>query len=160
MACAISCLVSAVFVIAMIYFYNSTERSPVVQHYKASLSTDLQERYARITEERKWISYQGYGLGLLLSLVVIFLFSKRKSSSSTSSSWNTSMICTVIAISFATNYFYYSLHPKSDWMLNHMHKPEEVRAWLQMYREMQYQYHMGFVFGIVAVGVLAFAFRC
>jgi hypothetical protein len=28
-----------------------------------------------------------------------------------------------------------------------------------MYREMQYNYHMGFVIGVVAVGVLAYAFR-
>jgi len=29
-----------------------------------------------------------------------------------------------------------------------------------MYREMQYNYHMGLVFGIIGVGILAFAFRC
>jgi len=29
-----------------------------------------------------------------------------------------------------------------------------------MYKEMQYNYHFGMVVGIVAVGVLAFAFRC
>jgi hypothetical protein len=29
-----------------------------------------------------------------------------------------------------------------------------------MYREMSYNYHMGFALGIVAVGALAFAFRC
>jgi hypothetical protein len=29
-----------------------------------------------------------------------------------------------------------------------------------MYREMQYNYHMGLVLGIIAVGILGFAFRC
>jgi uncharacterized membrane protein YkgB len=52
------------------------------------------------------------------------------------------------------------LYPKSDWMLNHMHNQQEVRAWLQMYRIMSYSYHMGLVLGILAVGILAFAFRC
>ena len=72
----------------------------------------------------------------------------------------TSLVCIVISTSFVTNYFYYSLSRKSDWMLNHMGTPEEVKAWLQMYKEMQYNYHMGLVLGIIAVGILAFAFRC
>jgi hypothetical protein len=45
-------------------------------------------------------------------------------------------------------------------MLNHMKSEELVKAWLQMYREMQINYHMGIVLGIIAVGILAFAFRC
>jgi hypothetical protein len=45
-------------------------------------------------------------------------------------------------------------------MLNHLNSPEENKAWLEMYCEMKYNYHLGFVFGIIAVGMLAFAFRC
>jgi hypothetical protein len=52
------------------------------------------------------------------------------------------------------------IHPKSDWMLDHLQKKEEIRDWLQMYKEMQYNYHIGITLGIIAVGFLAFAFRC
>jgi hypothetical protein len=52
------------------------------------------------------------------------------------------------------------LSPKSDWILNHMNTKEEIKAWLLMYREMQFNYHMGLVLGIIGVGILAFAFRC
>jgi hypothetical protein len=45
-------------------------------------------------------------------------------------------------------------------MLDHINSPEQTKAWLAMYREMQYNYHLGFVIGVIAVGVLAFAFRC
>jgi hypothetical protein len=45
-------------------------------------------------------------------------------------------------------------------MLNHIHSPEQTKAWLTMYREMQKYYHIGLVFGIIAVGLFAFAFRC
>jgi hypothetical protein len=41
-----------------------------------------------------------------------------------------------------------------------MDNQAEVKAWLQMYRGMQYNYHMGMALGIIAVGVLAYAFRC
>ena len=73
---------------------------------------------------------------------------------------NFAIVCTVMATCFLTNYFYYILSPKSDWMLNHMNSPEQVKAWLLMYREMQYNYHMGLVLGIIAVGIFTFAFRC
>lgn len=156
MACTVSCMISAIFVIGMIYFYNATDKSTVVKHYKSSLSSDLQKRYETITKERMSISYQGYVLGVLLSLGIIFYNLKVKVTKMNS----TSLVCTVLATAFITNYFYYMLHPKTDWMLNHMSNQEEVKAWLLMYREMQYNYHMGLVLGIIAIGILAFAFRC
>ena len=156
MACAISCMISAIFVIGMIYFYNLSDKSEIVKHYKSSLSSDLQKRYEAITLERKTISYQGYALGVILSLGVIFYNLKIKHSK-----MNTvALVCTVIATAFVTNYFYYMLSTKSDWMLNHMSNQQEVKSWLLMYREMQYNYHMGLVLGIIGVGVFAFAFRC
>ena len=156
MACSISCAISAIFVIGMIYFYNMTDKSVIVKHYKERLPKDLQIRYEKIARERMMISYRGYGLGVLLSLLIIFYNVKIKSQK-----MNTfSLVCTVMATCFLTNYFYYMLSPKSDWMLNHTNNQDQVKAWLQMYREMSFNYHAGLAFGIVAVGILAFAFRC
>ena len=156
MACTISCMISAVFLIGMIYFYNMTNKSEIVKAYKQHLPSDLQQRYEKISKERLAISYYGYGLGFLLSLFIIYYNIHMKGAK-----MNTfSLVCTVMATAFVTNYFYYTLHPKSDWMLNHTNSPEQVKAWLQMYREMSYNYHAGLVLGIVAVGIMAFAFRC
>jgi hypothetical protein len=155
MACAVSCMISVIFVIGMIYFYNLTDKSAIVKHYKSSLSSDLQKRYEKITNERANISYQGYALGVILSLGIIFYNLKIKTTKMNTSA----LVCTVLATTFATNYFYYMLSPKSDWMLDHLQNKEEVKAWLLMYREMQFNYHTGLVLGIIAVGFLAFAFR-
>ena len=147
MACTVSCMISAVFIIGMIYFYNRRDKS----HYKEKMSKDLQDRYDNIVKERMLISGQGYVAGVILSLLIIFYRGIKNPFS---------LVCTVMATCFLTNYFYYMLHPKSDWMLNHVGSQEEVQAWLQMYREMQYNYHTGLALGIIAVGVFAFAFRC
>jgi len=149
-------MVSAIFIIGMIYFYNMTDKSEIVKHYKSSLSSDLQKRYDKISKERLMISYQGYAFGIILSLGIIFYNLKIKGKKMS----NTSLVCTVIATAFVTNYFYYMIHPKSDWMLDHLQNKQEIKAWLQMYREMQYNYHMGITLGIIGVGVFAFAFRC
>jgi uncharacterized protein YacL len=149
-------MISAVFIIGMIYFYNRTDKSEIVKRYKETMPVELQKRYERISKERMMLSYYGYGLGLLFSLLIIFYNVKIKANK-----MNTfSLVCTVIATCFLTNYFYYILSPKSDWMLNHTTNQDQVKAWLVMYREMSYNYHAGLALGIIAVGIFAFAFRC
>jgi uncharacterized protein YacL len=133
-----------------------TNKSKIVKHYKEKLSSDLQKRYEIISKERMMISYKGYILGFIFSLFIIFYNLRIKGTKLN----NTSLVCIVIATCFLTNYFFYILSPKSDWMLNHMNNQEEIKSWLIMYREMQFNYHTGLVLGIIAVGILAFAFRC
>ena len=156
MCCSITCSIAAIFLLAMIYFDVSTLNSDVVKKYKESLPSDLQLVYDKIAKERLSISISGYLLGLVLSIIIIFYNTRVK----TNRLGAKSLVCIVVTTSFLTNYFYYTLSPKSDWMLNHLKTPEQNKAWLEMYRKMQYNYHLGFVFGIIAVGLLAFAFRC
>lgn len=156
MVCAVSCMISTVFLIGMIYFYNMTDKSEIVKHYKSTLTSDLRNRYEKISEERKWISYYGYGLGLVFSLFVIYYSLKIKKERLN----NTSLVCIVVATSFITNALFYMVYPKSDWMLEHISNKDQVKAWLQMYKSMSFYYHIGLILGIVAVGIFAFAFRC
>jgi hypothetical protein len=153
--CTISCSISAVFLIGMIYMNYSIVSSQIILKYKAQLPDNLQQIYDEITHERLTISYQGYVLGFILSLVIISanVYSDHKMLSTTS------MVCLTLAVSFLTNYFYYILAPKKNWMLNYIKTPEQTQAWLEMYRGMQVYYHTGLVLGLVAVGVFAHAFR-
>ena len=156
MVWSISCAIPAIFVIGMIYFYNATGKSEIVKNYKAKMSKENQAAYENIVKERLSISYQGYALGFLISLIIILYnmsFKSRK--------LNTlPIICIIIATSVLTNYFYYILAPKKNWMLNYIKTPEQTKAWLKMYRGMQVYYHTGLVLGIIAVGIFAHAFRC
>jgi uncharacterized protein YacL len=156
MPCSGTCLLATALIIAMIYFQNATTKSKIVQEYKKQLPSNLQNLYEKLSAERLRINYYGYTLGLVLSLIIIIYNYNSKRNKLT----NTSLVCLVIVVSFFTNYFYYILSPKSTYMLDHINSPEQTKAWLAMYREMQYNYHMGFVIGVVAVGVLAYAFRC
>jgi uncharacterized protein YacL len=149
-------MIAVALIIAMIYFQNATSKSKIVQEYKKQLPSNLQNLYEKISAERLRLNYYGYALGLILSLIIILYNYTSKRNKLTT----TSLVCLVIVVSFLTNYFYYILSPKSTYMLDHINSPEQTKAWLAMYREMQYNYHLGFVIGVVAVGVLAFAFRC
>jgi len=156
MPCGISCSISAVFLIGMFYMTYATYQSDVCLKYQKQLPENLQKTYQNIVDERTRIYYFGYILGFILALLVIFYNTKVRKDRFTSGS----LVCFVVAISFLTNYFYYILSPKSDWMLTHIKDPEQTKAWLAMYRGMQVYYHTGLVFGLLAVGTFAFAFRC
>jgi len=156
MPCSATCMIAVALIIASIYFQNATAKSKIVQEYKKQLPSNLQNLYEKISAERLRLNYYGYTLGLVLSLIIIlYNYSSKRNKLTT-----TSLVCLTIVVSFFTNYFYYILSPKSTYMLDHINSPEQTKAWLTMYREMQYNYHFGFVVGIIAVGVLAFAFRC
>jgi len=152
--CKISCLISAVFIISMIYTNGFTDQCRVIREYKAQLPLALQKRYETITRERLAIYYYGYVLGFLLSLFVLGVLLQQKQKIPI---WG--MVCIVVSVSFMTNYFYYILSPKSDWMLNHIQNEEQSKAWLVIYRRMQLFYHTGLLLGILAVAFFVLAFR-
>jgi len=158
MPCSISCLLATAFIISMIYMTNATQKSQVIQVYQEQLPTNLKNLYATLTNERLKIYYYGYALGLILSLIIIIYNYQTKKASNKMTTLTAA--CTVVTVSFLTNYFYYILSPKSDYMLNHINSPDQSKAWLTMYRHMQYYYHTGLVLGLVAVALLAVAFRC
>ena len=159
MPCYISCTLATIFVIASIFTTNMTQKNKTIQQYQAQLPSHLQNIYAKITKERQSIYYYGYALGLVLSMIII-AYNNNISNRHHLSMTTATMVCTVITVSFITNYFYYMLSPKTTYMLDHINSPEQTKAWLVMYKSMQYYWHAGLVLGIIAIMFLALAFRC
>lgn len=154
--CTLSCTISVVFVVAMIYMTYMTTSSGIIKTYEHTLKPEQKALYQKIVQERTTTYYIGYGLGLLLAILFI-LYNTRFRNVPLSAM---PLVCIVVSLSFLTNYFYYVLSPKSTYMLDHLTTPEETKAWLIMYKGMQRNYHMGLLFGVVAVAFLGFAFRC
>ena len=155
MPCTMSCSISAIFLIGMIYMNYSVLTSRIILKYKSQLPDNLKQIYEQISTERTTIYYQGYILGFILSLIIIIVNIQSNHKMLSTSA----MVCLVLATSFVTSYFYYILSPKKNWMLNYIKTPEQTNSWLKMYRGMQVYYHTGLVLGIIAVGVFAYAFR-
>jgi len=135
---------------------NAMSKSDIIKTYQDQLPEELKTTYESIVEERTRIYYTGYIIGFLLSLVFI-LYTTRIQHAKMSTG---SMVCSTVAIAFLTNYFYYILSPKKTYMLDHVKTPEQTKAWLEMYKGMQYYYRAGLAIGLAAVGIFTFAFRC
>lgn len=155
MICAFSCFASVVFIISMIYFYTATYAGDITNKYLSTLPKELRPLYQQIVTERAKLSLQGYGIGLVLSALFLWYHSYNKMRLS-----NISVVCIVMATCFFTNYFYYMLSPKKQYMLDNIKNKEEIDNWLKMYRKMQFNYHMGLVLGIIGAGFLGNAFKC
>ena len=152
MVCAISCAVAFIFIVANIYCCTFGDKTQVIQDFIAKLSPENQQRYAVITQERRAIYFMGLLLGFILAMILMVTCRKYFSGS------RGGLLCMIAAVTFSVNYFYYILSPKSDWMVLHLKSGEETQAWLNVYRTMQYNYHIGLVLGILAVVAFGNAF--
>ena len=157
MVCPISCSIAIMFLVAMIYLNISSSEKHTISNYKKQLPPELVKVYSKIVKERLAISHQGYFIGFILSLIIILV---NYNTSPDKKMSTLSIVCMVLAVTFTVHYFYYIIHKKTDWMLNHIKDKNQIKAWLAMYKEMQHDYHVGLVLGLVAVMFTAISFRC
>ena len=131
----------------------SCKNTTLKSEFMNVLSEEQKKNYTDIIEERKNIYYTGFGLGILLSLLFIFILNLKKIKLN-----KVSNVCIIGLITFLTNYLYYILIPKKDYMLLHLTDKEQIKRWLDIYKYMQFNYHVGFVIGIMSVCVFSYSF--
>jgi|TARA_Y100000816_G_scaffold288378_1_gene272850 uncharacterized membrane protein YkgB len=156
MVCGVTCIIALVFLIANIYvIFSCSNNKEIKQNFLNVLNEEQKNTYENLINERKNIYYIGYALGIILSLIgylVINKFTKMRFN-------KLSLVCFVGAITFVTNYLFYILYPKSDYMLLHLNDKKQITEWLNIYRTMQIKFHVGFVLGIIAVMIFCTSFN-
>ena len=60
------------------------------------------------------------------------------------------------AIYFLTEYFVYSLHPKKYWMLHSVENKQDAIDWLEKYKYMKRNWHIGLLLGIFSVSIFTY----
>tara|TARA_B100001063_G_C16777284_1_gene566658 strand:- start:4290 stop:4796 length:507 start_codon:yes stop_codon:yes gene_type:complete len=149
MVCQTYCIIAGAFICASIFVCFLTDKKALHGSYLDELSRDNQVRYKFIVQERRKIYFQGFALGFILSVASLYL-NNRKSKQN-----RLTNICQVLAISFTVNYFYYILYPKTDYMAKYLETEKQRVAWLRVYKTMQFNYHFGFVLGLVGMFFVA-----
>jgi|TARA_B000000475_G_C15994755_1_gene446486 hypothetical protein len=147
MVCTTSCIIAGAFVISSIFVSLRVDKSTLKDPLFQLLSNENKQRYVRIANERKNIYLKGFGLGFVISLLALFILNNNKMFKVN----KLVNICFVLATSFSVNYFFYILHPKSDYMVLHLKDDKEKQAWLNIYKTMQFNYHLGFALGLVGM---------
>jgi hypothetical protein len=157
MVCYGSCMFASVFLIANIYTMFSCSNDNNKQEFKNTLTQEQQVLYEQIIQERKKIYYGGFLLGIVLSFIAVYFGNKLMFTNNTKSS-ALPKICMIATITFVTNYLFYILYPKTDYMLLHLNDKTQIQGWLTIYKKMQFKFHLGFVLGIIAVIIYSYGF--
>lgn len=145
-----NCFLSGVLGVAMLGGSLSTMTVSEEQHIKLRevLSDELDQIHEKIVIERRNQYIQGILLGTLLAFVATSLMKLNN---------RFHKISLFVLVTLLTAVLYYSLMPKSDYMLNHLKTEEQNKAWLEVYKTMKQRYFLGLVLGGLAAVPFAYA---
>lgn len=147
MVCVITCSLAVGFVAAsLLVMITKSDK-----HLKLRNALEEQSRgaYDKIVAERTKLFIKGSIIGLIAALLFYF-WAKNKMN-------NVSIVCLFISIIFIVQVLFYILTPKSDYILNHIKTQEQAKLWYDVYKDMKFKYHLGFIIGIVGYGVLCYS---
>ena len=145
MACVNTCLLGAGFLGSSVLTMMSCSKGKKFRNFNNLLNENQRQTYAKIKNERMSIYIQGIVLGTALAFLVLSMTKLNK----------TQKVCLFIVIAMGFNHVYYSLYPKSTYMLEHTYSQEQNKAWLAIYKEMKMRHILGFVLGLVGYYIFA-----
>ncbi len=141
MVCYLTCGVGLAMIIAtltVMFFGNSFG---IMKQYEDSLTPELKDTYKKIVRERAMIFIQATFIGLFFGFLYIRM-SKEPD------------VCAFLLIVMLIQYMYYTMIPKTDYMITHLTTDGQRQAWLDVYKYMRLLYHAGFA--VTIVGFLIF----
>jgi uncharacterized membrane protein YkgB len=143
--------IAIVFLVANIYTAFITDKAAGKDVFYKTLSQEQVQHYEGIVKERRDIYLKGYILGIVLAAIFVFMMNKSKKSGMVG--WSIGGLAGAIVL--LTNYFFYILSHKSDYMVLHLDMESQREAWHNIYRTMQVRYHIGLLLGIASAVFLA-----
>lgn len=146
MVCIQNCAIGTALVVATIFTSLVSKQDSVFQNYIRTLEPDQIVTLNHISDERMTLYIQGTILGVILVALLSVVGGKQLSPFTNG--------CAFVVIVLLTQYFYYILMPKSDWMLKHLRSQEQNVEWLNVYRHMSLRWHLGLVVGLLGFFLL------
>ena len=138
--CDLACLVATGLFGGKLYLIINYNKKELLNNFIKELNDEQKKRYQKITKDRLNLYIQGMLVGLILGFIYLQIVPES----------DLYRACMFTVIVLGTNYFYYILKPKSDYMIKHLTNRRQIETWLDIYREMQFRCKMGFVLGVLA----------
>lgn len=147
MNCYLSAMLGGALLVGSIATLSISEEQHNV--LRNVFSDELDQKYNKIIDERRNHYIVGLLIGLIISFIVIKYINIDK---------YFEKLTLVLSITLGTAVMFYSLMPKSDYILNHLKTPEENQKWLEVYKTMKQRYFIGLLLGLSAAIPLANSF--
>jgi len=147
MACSPYCFLAVGFIIATLSTCCLSNKN--IQDFYANLNSNQKRIKDEINLERLKIYITGILFGCVNATLFYMFINKN----------GKAKLCLLLSIILATSYFYYILTPKSKYMVSYLEDKEQISKWLKIYKQMQYNYHLGFLLGMSSIISLS-AYYC
>ena len=144
--CQVACLLAVSMFSGQLYVMFNNRKNVLFRKFDNLLDQNQKMIYKKIINERMKLYIQGMVLGLILGFTYLC--------SVPSNTVGRACLFTIIVL--GTNYFYYMLMPKTNYMIPYLETQEQRVAWLNIYKEMQRRCKIGFILGLFAYLILGY----
>lgn len=134
-----SCFFGFALLGSMVYTMMKDKDSTVFKNFMNTLNEEQKKVYMEIKKERLRLYLQGLALGCVLAVISLFLTAKKSP---------LTRVCVFTIFGLGVAHLYYSLMPKSKWMLDYIENKEQASAWLDIYQEMKQRGMVGGLLGL------------
>lgn len=143
--CALCAIAVAFLLTSIVIPFVSRAKSQQHTNLHDTLNDEQQKRYERIVGHRRNLYLQGLVVGLLVACFVVGVIMQTHPLLT-----NTSYGCIAVIVLFVTEFLYYILSPKGEYMIDVLDSAEQRRAWMDVYRHMQVSMYGSFACALVA----------
>lgn len=152
MVCMGYCLLGFILVGSMIACFVTSASSSVFKDFRNLLNPSQLKIYKSISNERSNIYTQGLLIGIALAVITELVLRKNKKFE------KLSRVCIFVTISLGVSILYYTLMPKSTYMLKHLNGKKQIDGWLNIYKEMKSRSYIGILCGVIGYILLFYGF--
>lgn len=140
MVCYRDCYLAFAFIVGTLFTMINVDNCSGKKKLNEMLNPYQQEKMEEIIKERMTLYWHGTLLGIIIAIIMLSFNSVNN---------NVQRGCYFSLIILVVQYLFYMLSPKKDLMVTHLTSKEQIRVWADVYRDMQWKYHLGLATGVV-----------
>ena len=141
----ISCAIAFILLISSVVMHFFIDKK---DDFMLTLSEDQKIKYKDIIQERLKIYIFGMILGLILGFLYIYIYNEDKFK-----------VCKFVAIIMVSKLTFYYFYPKSDSMLYHLDKPDQFKAWINVYKNYKNTWRNSLIIALISYILLSLSYN-
>jgi hypothetical protein len=140
MVCYRDCYLAFAFILGTLFTMVNVDNCSGKKKLNEMLNSHQQEKIEEIIKERMTLYWHGTLLGIVIAIVMLTFNTVNN---------NVQRGCYFSLIILVVQYLFYMLSPKKDLMVTHLTSREQIKVWADVYRDMQWKYHLGLATGVI-----------
>ena len=145
------CLISAILIMGSIFICCFPHRKQIMTDFMNILDEEQKKEYTNIIKMRRNIYFRSLVSSIVLSLILCFIGLRKNS-------FSINNVCVFLALVFSFKNLFYLLSKKSSYIISKLNNEKQRNAWLNIYKNMQWHYHLGIFVGLIGVIIITITY--